>query len=398
MTFSVGLMGPVPPLRGGISLFNDCLRKAFQKKRIDVLTLNYIRQYPALFFPGSSELMPEYIINSSESQSEGSKTSGQNQKGYQNIRLLDTCNPITWKQSAQLLLQHNINTLIIAWWHPWFLPCCSYIVRALKKRGIRVFFLCHNFLHHGKSAKLWKYPVTQLFMQGDGIIFLSHHVAKQWGKPKFPSLTLFHPVANNSCNPVADDSYNPVADDSCNQEMKTHWGKKILMAGYVRQYKGIEYALGLLEMDQSLHLTIAGEFYNNELLNHVMGKKKLFIDHRLTVIPRYISDAHLNHLIDDHDILVCPYTNATQSGIAAFAMGKNCPVVAFPSGAFHEQITALTGAVADHKNSMALKRAIDYIYSKSPGFWSESIEKEKKRFSWDLFASRLIEFIEAKQA
>lgn len=406
MTLSIGLMGPSPPLRGGISLFNDLLRKSLQKEGVMVVMLNYIRQYPSIVFPGTSELMSEHLHQTNTK-------SASMEHDPCNKRVIDTCNPLTWYRAIQWITRYKIDVLIIAWWHPWFLPSTGYIAGEMKKRGVKVYFLCHNFQHHGSTSAFWQYSVSHLFKQADGIIFLSNHVRRGWKDRTTPVQVIFHPIMRSvaeSDNPrIAQSDDNPIYKSiipsenrvgktehdgkTRNNRKKDNWQKNILMAGYVRQYKGIEYALKLLEMDTEIHLTVAGEFYQRDLLYHAIEQKKRFTD-QLTILPIYISNDHLNQLIDTHDMLICPYINPTQSGIVALAMGRNRPVAAFPSGALPEQISdGKTGILAKTITTDGLKQAVDLIYSEPLECWASRIEEENQKFSWTLFVSKLLDFI-----
>ena len=50
----VVLIGPFPPLRGGISMFNHSLSNEFEKNH-EVFRISFSLQYPKFLFPGKSQ-------------------------------------------------------------------------------------------------------------------------------------------------------------------------------------------------------------------------------------------------------------------------------------------------------------------------------------------------------
>ena len=50
----IALIGPFPPYRGGISMFNFSLAKELQKHH-EIYKISFSLQYPKFFFPGKSQ-------------------------------------------------------------------------------------------------------------------------------------------------------------------------------------------------------------------------------------------------------------------------------------------------------------------------------------------------------
>ncbi len=107
---------------------------------------------------------------------------------------------------------------------------------------------------------------------------------------------------------------------------KSHYGKYILFIGTIRTHKGIEY---LMEAMRSVHLKYpdyklvvagAGDFYF-DISQYT--KEKYYV-----IINRFLADEEQVPLIANAQFIVCPYIDATQSGVimSAYAFEKPCIV------------------------------------------------------------------------
>jgi glycosyltransferase involved in cell wall biosynthesis len=115
--------------------------------------------------------------------------------------------------------------------------------------------------------------------------------------------------------------------------------KHILFFGSVSQYKGIEDLLRamplVLEKFPNESLIIAGRSKDDNILNGEIFKK---FKNQITVINRYIPNKELVTLVQESKFVVCPYLDATQSGVLMTSYALNTPVVATSVGAFPEYI------------------------------------------------------------
>ena len=140
-------------------------------------------------------------------------------------------------------------------------------------------------------------------------------------------------------------------------------GKRyILFFGLISKYKGIEY---LLEAFNMIH-----EKYPDVQLV-VAGKGELYFDKALykdkeyiTLINRYISMPELAGLLKYASFSVCPYKDATQSGVVQTAFSMNCPTIVTNVGALPEAVEdGVTGLVVPPCNSPLLAEAMDKLLS-----------------------------------
>ena len=141
-------------------------------------------------------------------------------------------------------------------------------------------------------------------------------------------------------------------------------GSFILFAGKISLYKGLDYLLPAMEQVHrqcpDCHLVVAGSGkFHFDISQYLQSE---FIDIR----NRFIPDSELVALINNSAFMVCPYTDATQSGVimSAFAFAK--PVIATNVGGLPEMVTdGKHGLIVKEKDTEALAQAIISLW-KSP--------------------------------
>jgi glycosyltransferase involved in cell wall biosynthesis len=109
----------------------------------------------------------------------------------------------------------------------------------------------------------------------------------------------------------------------------------LLFFGRISPYKGIEYLIEAIKKLYSrgikMNVIIAG---NGDTCFQTEDLEKFGIK----LINRYIKNEELVALIMNTKVVVCPYTDATQSGVIMTAFAFNKPVVASAVGSFNEVI------------------------------------------------------------
>lgn len=131
----------------------------------------------------------------------------------------------------------------------------------------------------------------------------------------------------------------------------------ILFFGRISPYKGIEYLCEAMKLVRkeipNATLTIAG---GGKMYFDINQYKALGY---IEVLNYYISTKELARLLSRCELSVCPYTDATQSGVimTSYALGK--PVIATNVGGLPEMIdNGKSGIIVPPKNSTALANAI----------------------------------------
>lgn len=136
----------------------------------------------------------------------------------------------------------------------------------------------------------------------------------------------------------------------------------ILFFGRISKYKGIEYLLKAFERLQisfpHFKLVIAGQ---GDLDFDYDFK---YYEDNIVFLNRFIDNRELVNLIKNTKVVVCPYIDATQSGVAmtAFALGR--PVVATNVGGFSEIINdGINGFIVEPRNSNDLYLILKKVFN-----------------------------------
>lgn len=173
----------------------------------------------------------------------------------------------------------------------------------------------------------------------------------------------------------------------------------ILFYGRISPYKGIEYLLkGIRSYYQSgyegIEITVAGRGnFNFDISEYT----KLPYVH---IKNSFIDSPDLVKMIKESDAVICPYTDATQSGVvmSAYAFGK--PVIATKVGGLPEMLeNGELGILIPPKNVDAIKDVFVKITS-NPSLLSEYSDKIQKVYvygnkSWDNAVSLLMNAIKS---
>ncbi len=134
--------------------------------------------------------------------------------------------------------------------------------------------------------------------------------------------------------------------------------RHILFFGQLSYYKGIDLLLDaipkVLQLYPNEHFMVAGKsngyVSNQQYLDQNSGN--------ITFIDQFLSIEELSGLIQISKFIVCPYREATQSGVlmTAFAMGKT--VLATNVGAFPEYISNGNNALLCDPDSLSIAKGI----------------------------------------
>ncbi len=119
----------------------------------------------------------------------------------------------------------------------------------------------------------------------------------------------------------------------------------ILFFGRITPYKGLDVLLSAferIEQETPARLLMVGS-----------GDLRPYRDQigrltRIQVVNQYVPDEEIEYYYRQADLLVAPYTSATQSGVIALANGFGVPVIASNTGGLSEQIEhAKTGILVE---------------------------------------------------
>lgn len=173
---------------------------------------------------------------------------------------------------------------------------------------------------------------------------------------------------------------------------RTCWNNgTLLFFGRIEAYKGLGYlieAVRLLKNDGiAVKVIIAGT--GSDLVRH---RQQLVSEPCFELLDRYIGKEEIADLFARTDIVVMPYTDATQSGVAALALNYRRPVIATAVGSIAEMVhDGGNGLLVPPRNSEALADAIKRIAfntKKLAEMSAHAAMLASNDFSWDSICRR----------
>ena len=168
--------------------------------------------------------------------------------------------------------------------------------------------------------------------------------------------------------------------------------KYILFSGRITQYKGLQYLLPAFkkvhELYPSIKLIVAGSGKFSFDIEEYIKLDYIEIRHR------FIPDTELIDLIKGSLFMVCPYTDATQSGVIMSAFAFNVPVLATNVGGLPEMVKdRFFGRIIEERNEFALVEGICEMLAdeKQLKLYSDNIKTEygEGNRSWKRIAEKL---------
>jgi glycosyltransferase involved in cell wall biosynthesis len=238
--------------------------------------------------------------------------------------------------------------------------------RLLQRRGIKVIYVAHDAEPHpGDYAATWQ-RVTQdrLIKSADKVVALSNSVAERIAERI--------PTSGSKTTVIPLETIFPTQRSSLSQQRSLDEPVRLLFYGRLLPYKGLDLLVRALEpfrQSRNWRLTVAG---SGPLAAEV---RKFFtswpqVDLRLG----WVSHEETTDLFSTHDLLLCPYVEASQSGVVAQAMSWGLPSLVMPTGALPEQIGfGRAGLVAARANIECFGKALAGILNR-PGGLAELAE------------------------
>lgn len=170
----------------------------------------------------------------------------------------------------------------------------------------------------------------------------------------------------------------------------------VLYFGSINQYKGIEYLLKAMKTVHDerpdIHLIIAGggKFYFD-----VSDYQQLDYVH---IFNRYVGIQELAGFLKDALFTICPYKDATQSGVVQTSLAMDVPVVATRVGNMPEVVKdGHNGLIVPPCDSKSLSSAILRLINDTTllNTFKDNIKKDKSTYmSWNNIAEQYLKVYE----
>lgn len=161
---------------------------------------------------------------------------------------------------------------------------------------------------------------------------------------------------------------------------------ELLFFGRVEKYKGLGFFLDALDILKKeglmVHGVVAGR--GSDLINF---HDRIVASPHVTLIDRYILPQEIPQLFRHANVVVLPYTDATQSGVAAYALRYGRPVVATDVGSLPETVRhGINGLLVQPGDTRALVGAIRSLVTQpalAASLAAQAAHLAETEFSWE---------------
>jgi len=366
----ISILSAFYPFRGGIAQFNESLVGELDKDhKVEVNTFR--TQYPNFLFPGKSQ-----FVESKNDQWEGRAH-----------RIASPFNLFSFFRASRIVEKQDPEIFLANYWVTVFAPLIAFLGRRLQ-RSTRI-LLVHNLVPHEKRF-FDSWMNRMVLNQFDGFVALSEDVKKDILAVKKGAKVgvLQHPWYTQFKAPISkEEARAKIGIDPSS--------KVLLFFGLVREYKGLDVLLrAFIELDDSFHLIIAGEFYmdlrefDTWFLNPVLKT-------RIHIHNGFIPDDEVHVYFSAADLCVLPYRSATQSGVSATSFQFGVPVLVTDVGGLAQTVGEM-GVVVKPERSDLMQKAIQQIFSDDTRLkLKEAIELERSKNTWKSFSTEFLRFAES---
>jgi glycosyltransferase involved in cell wall biosynthesis len=315
------LVGPVPPLRGGIAQHTLRLGEAAHAAGLRVAAVSFARLYPAVFFPGRNQ-------RTAAPPAEWSR------------EILDVLSPPTWLAVARLL-ETSRAKVVLQWWHPVVAPAWAAATRRLPRE--RLAAVCHNTVPHEPvpgAAAAARFVLSRC----SRVVCHSAAEARRAGA-LLGSGARVAEAALPCLLSEADLAGGRPPPELAGLPADTRF---VVAAGHVRPYKDVALLLRAWRRARrpaGARLVVAGESYLA-----AAGQAGMLAaaeqDASISIVNRYLEDTELMFLLRSAELVVAAHRAASQSGVVAVARALGTPCLVSDAGGLAEQVAA-DGAAAE---------------------------------------------------
>ena len=238
--------------------------------------------------------------------------------------------PIYLIKTIYLLLKNRYSVIYLPYLHFWSI----FFILIFKIFGKKTVITIHDGFGYNKNVannSIWRsrksmYAIQYLTLlcirMADSLIFLSDYV-KQELQEKF--------LFKARCFTIP---HAPIVPQNLLQVPRKHKQKpNLLFFGKVLPSKGVENLIAAMtQINPNLYnkLSIVGKHYYD--LDIAINNQKI------VVIDRFIPETEVASFFNKADILILPYLQASQSGVATIGIAAGLPMVATKTGGLTEQL------------------------------------------------------------
>ncbi|WP_396632351.1 glycosyltransferase family 4 protein [Maribacter sp. R86514] len=160
--------------------------------------------------------------------------------------------------------------------------------------------------------------------------------------------------------------------------------KYISFIGRISPYKGIEMFSKAIEELSLLHSNL--KFYIGG--KTIPGYNPSFLNENtenLIVKNKFLSNQEISEIVCKSQLIICPYKDATQSGVIMTAFALGCPVLVTNTGGLPEYVVNnKTGVVCKENTAQGLTKAIEeFLNLNKKNSFSENVQSKEYQLNFE---------------
>jgi len=345
----VVIIGPSEKFLSGVSYFTIRLSNAFSEL-LDVKTILFRKMLPKRLFPGWRRVGEKLTTQKFDERVEVHE-------------ILDWYNPITWLRAFRTTKKADV--ILFQWWTS-SVAHMYLVLEVLNFRRRPIIIEFHEVVDPLESS-----------------IFLIRIYSRVMGK-LIRRLATHYVVHSNSDKELISKNYGiekgkieviPIGIYDHHKKIEKNVARSrvgikedfvILFFGLLRPYKGVKY---LIEAYESLpgdfieksRLLIVGETWEDKKSKELAKESKF--SNKIDVVDRYVRDDEVSLYFSASDVLVIPYTRASQSAVAHIGLAFGMPIIASEVGGLKESLGKYEGTVFVHPESAEdITKALMYVF------------------------------------
>ncbi|MCK9314036.1 MAG: glycosyltransferase [Methanocorpusculum sp.] len=384
MKKSITIIGPSSRFLSGISYYTTYLSNALSGI-YPVNAVLFRKMLPIFLFPGASRV--------------GTKLSTASyNKSVKVQECIDWYNPVSWYHAYTTALQSRV--CIFEWWTSSVAHMYLIIGFLLKCRKIPIILEFHEVVDTLEEAILPLRIYSKIMGR------MIRNLASQYIVHSEQDRHLVAERYNIPLNQITViplglyDQYPKLEQKTAREHLGITTSHVILFFGLLRPYKGVTYLIHAFEqLPESLKndttLIIAGEPWED---HEAISLATTSEDHEnIHLFSKYIGDNEVPNYFSSADVLVLPYTRASQSAVAHIGISYGMPIIASMVGGLVESLGKYDGTFfVSPQNTAELSEMLLKVltaestlysipaslrWSGIANIWRQSIEKEESTSS-----------------
>ena len=283
------------------------------------------------------------------------------------------------RQFKEFVARHQIDLVVCTMPAIWDMA----VLKVIRDLNLPFIVVVHDATPHPGDS----YPFRHLGMRremaaADGLIVLSNHVKQQ--------VMARHPIPEDSIWTMPHGAFEFGAKH--HRQLDHSRPIRLLFLGRIVAYKGLDLLLDAYRLLKEQGANVTLEVMGSGDISPYSAQLDALSG--VTLINQWVDEGDIGAALSRNDVMVLPYREASQSGVAASAATAGMPMIATPVGGLTEQVVdGMTGVIAattcPYGVASAIRRFIEDhdLYARCS---AGAIAYAEQELGWEPIAQRMV--------